>query len=388
MTELLLLLLPVAAVTGWLAARRSMRQSHASTPQPLAPDYFRGLNYILNEQPDKAIEVFIKMVEVDSDTVETHLALGSLFRRRGETDRAIRVHQNIIARPTLSHTQRSQALFELGLDYMRAGLLDRAESLFLELLDIGEHIPQALRQLREIYEQSKDWDKAIDIARRLEDAESTRLNDVIAQYYCELAEAVVHENDLSSARQWLGKALSTDSNCTRASILLGEVEMSCGDYRAAIHAFKRVEQQDPTYITEIIEPLRECYDHLGELDEMERYLRRLLDRHGGITPVLMLSDFVEARDGHERATQFMIQQLRVRPSVRGLDRLIEFNLAHTEGQPRENLLILKDIANKLLEDRPVYKCNRCGFSVKRMHWYCPSCKNWNTVKPIHGVVGE
>ena len=130
MLYLLWLLLPVAALSGWwVASRRSLARSYGRRATDFSSDYFEGLNYLLNEQPDKAIEVFIRMVEVDSETVDTHFALGNLFRRRGEVDRAIRIHQNLIARPTLSREQRTQALFELGADYMRAGVFDRAESL-------------------------------------------------------------------------------------------------------------------------------------------------------------------------------------------------------------------------------------------------------------------
>jgi lipopolysaccharide biosynthesis regulator YciM len=388
MTELLLLLLPVAAASGWLVARRDMRKAAERSGRDLSPDYFKGLNYILNEQPDKAIEVFIRMVEVDSETVETHLALGNLFRRRGEVDRAIRVHQNIIARPTLNKAQRAQALYELGLDYMRAGLLDRAESLFQELIDVGAYVSSALRQLIEIYQQEKDWDQAVESVRRLETVTGKPMNDVVAQYYCELCEESLDRNDLSQARQMVKRALAADSDCVRASMQLGEIEGRAGDCKAAIRAYKHVEEQDPDFIPEIIGPLDDCYRRIGKTDEMIAYLETLLEKQTGMTPMLSLADKVLEREGLKTATAFIIERLRERPSVRGLERLIELNLTHMQGEARDNLLILRDIVKNLLEDRPVYQCTVCGFSGKTIHWLCPSCKNWNSVRPIHGVVGE
>jgi len=167
MLNLLWLLLPVAAASGWWVARHTELVSQARKKSSLTSDYFKGLNYLVNEQPDKAIEVFIRVVEVDSETIETHLALGSLFRRRGEVDRAIRIHQNLIARPSLNREQRTQALLELGQDYMNAGLLDRAESLFLELVELDAHTVRALQLLADIYEQEKDWQACLDIVEQL-----------------------------------------------------------------------------------------------------------------------------------------------------------------------------------------------------------------------------
>ncbi|MGB0713705.1 MAG: tetratricopeptide repeat protein, partial [Gammaproteobacteria bacterium] len=180
--------LPLAMVVGWVIGRRGGTTRPKGDEACFDTRYFQGLNYVLNEQPDKAIEVFIKMVEVDSDTVETHFALGSLFRRRGEVDRAIRLHQNLIARPNLDRGQRAQALLELGRDYMLAGLFDRAENLFRELVDARFHIRQAYENLVAIYEQEKDWDNAIKAARNLEGRVPRDMRPVIAQFHCEKAD--------------------------------------------------------------------------------------------------------------------------------------------------------------------------------------------------------
>jgi len=382
------LLLPVAALTGWMIARWGMRRSSGRRETVLRSTYFRGLNYLLNEQPDKAIEVFLKIAEVDSDTVETHLALGNLFRRRGEVDRAIRIHQNLIARPSLDAEQRTHALLELGEDYMRAGLFDRAENLFSELIQIGAHKPSALKHLLAVYQQEKDWHKAIETAERLERASGESMAAVIAQYYCELAEEAWRERDENETRRRLGQALARDPKCVRASIILGRVERQREDYEAAIRAYRQVPDQDIEYLPEILDPLLTCYRALGREDEAQRYLDELIGRYDGISPILSLAGMILEREGEQAAVTFITRHLRQRPSVRGLDYLIGLNLAHSEGPARDNLLILHDLTRKLLDGKAVYRCSHCGFGTRTTHWQCPSCKQWTTVKPIHGVAGE
>lgn len=388
MYELLWLLLPVAAASGWIMARRAQPQRQRPRGRDFSSEYFQGLNYLLNEQPDKAIDVFIRMLEVDSDTVETHLALGNLFRRRGEVDRAIRLHQNLIARPTLSKLQRSAALLELGQDYMRAGWLDRAESLFEELVESNLHTAQALRHLLDIYQQEKEWDKAIAVARRLDSEGKATLKPVIAQYHCEQAEHALKKGDEHTATQSLKRALQYDRCCVRASILQGRMAVQAGNCKAALKAFHQVEEQDIEYLPEVLEPLRQCYEQAGTLDEFKRYLNTVIDRYNGISPVLVLTDLLFRTEGEAAAVEFLAAQVRKRPSVRGLGRLIDLNLAGASGKGKEDLLILRDLVAQLLGSKPKYKCSHCGFAGKSLHWQCPTCKEWNTVKPIHGVEGE
>lgn len=385
MLYLLWLLLPVAAASGWWAARHTELVSQARKKSSLTSDYFKGLNYLVNEQPDKAIEVFIRMVEVDSETIETHLALGSLYRRRGEVDRAIRIHQNLIARPSLNREQRTQALLELGQDYMNAGLLDRAESLFLELVELDAHTVRALQLLADIYEQEKEWLKAIDISRRLENRTNQRYNHVIAHCYCELAVQARQQEDTSGTEQWLDKAVASDWHCARASILQGEIRLAAGDYSGAIRAFKQVEEQDPAYLPEVLEPLLECYRELGRVKEMMRYLGDITQRHGGIAPLLLLSRLIEGQEDMSSAAQLLLEHLKADPSMRGLRQLIQTLDAKAQGATHEELAQVKDIINKALEEAPLYICSKCGFSGMTMHWKCPSCKQWNSIKPIQGL---
>ena len=216
--DFLWLLLPLAAASGWLAGWYGKRRRESvAAADDLRSNYFKGINYLLNEQPDKAIEAFIKVLEVDSETVETHLALGNLYRRRGEVDRAIRIHQNLIARPNLESEQRSEALLELGHDYLSAGLLDRAENLLQELADGGDYRVQALRQLIDIYEQEKDWSKAIACGHLLEKVTGNHLSPVIAHYQCELAERLRESGEADAALEMVNKAQAIHDRCHRVT---------------------------------------------------------------------------------------------------------------------------------------------------------------------------
>ena len=389
MQELFWLLLPLAALSGWYAAMASARnRASGSSRTLLSPDYFKGVNYLLNEQSDKAIEVFTKALEVDSDTVETHLALGNLYRRRGEVDRAIRIHQSLISRESLRAEERSEAALELGHDYLRAGLLDRAESLFKELVASDSHVDRALGKLVDIYEQERDWGRAIRTARRLEQETGQNFGHVVAHYFCEQAAELRAENRRDEALAAVRRALEVSTVCVRASILEGRLLTEKGDHRAALSAYKRVEQQDPDYLPEIIGPLRDCGIAGGRSSEVVAYLGYLMERFGGITVTLALTDLKLREEGEAEAIGFLGQQLRRRPSVRGLHRLIELSAARVEGPAEDHMLILEDLTDKLLADRPVYACAQCGFAGKVLHWQCPSCKDWGTVKPIQGVQGE
>lgn len=380
---LLWLLLPLAAASGWLVAKLDQRRQAPRYDLPSA--YFKGLNFLLNEQPDKAIEVFIRVLEVNSDTVETHLALGNLFRRRGEVERAIRIHQNLIARPSLDKAQRSQALLELGQDYLKAGLFDRAENLFLELAEIRAHSEQALRFLVNIYQQERDWGNAIASCRKLARLSGQDMGAVIAQYCCEEAEEAFARGSLSQARDQVKRALAADRTCVRASILRGDIEAREGRHKEAIRAWQHIEEQDPQYLSEVAVRLSASFLQLGDEEGMYAYFDRTLQRHGNIALMLAMSDALQRRNGVVAAEDFVVRWLRRQPSVHGLHRLIQLNLAEAEGAAKEDLHLLEGLLEKLMEQQRGYACQQCGFRGKSLHWQCPGCNRWNTVKPIAEV---
>lgn len=388
--ELLFLLLPVAALSGWYLGRRNSAASKKRKQgcPPLSSDYFQGLNFLLNEQQDEALEVFIRMSEQDNETIEIQFALASLFLRRGEADRAIRIHQNLIARPMLSRAQRKKALYELGLDYMRAGLFDRAESLFLELSDDSQYADKGQRQLLDIYQQEKEWERAIEIAYRLKSKRDNALPRIIAHFYCERAEETMKSGDYAQTAKLLKRAVAEDRNCVRATMLEAQVAEKSNQPKQAVRIYRRVEQQDPEYLPLIIEPLKNCYQQLGDMDEYQRYLQHLCDKDESISLIIANTQLLVEQGEIRTAIDKLLDYLQRRPSLRALDYLLELRTLYSHQQHDISPTILRDVIHSLLAAKPVCRCSHCGFTSKTMHWQCPSCKQWGKIKPIHGIEGE
>jgi len=377
--ELVWLLLPVAAASGWWAARRTALKASERRART-TPAYFRGLNYLLNEEPDKAIDVFVRLLEVDSETVEIHLALGSLFRRRGEVERAIRIHQNLIARSTLDDEQRANALLELGMDYMRAGLFDRAENLFLELKEARQHMRQALQNLLIVYQQERDWRACLKVTEELEPLVSERMGLARSHYYCELAEQALRKKEPERANDLLKKARREDPDCVRSLHLQARLAMEALDCPKAIELLREVAEQDPGYLPEILGDLRSCHARLGDLAGLRSYLEERLKDAAEVDIISTLSEIIMETEGEGAALAFMTRQMEERPTIRGLLSLIELNSSMPDVRAGQILVRLKDHMERLLAERPPYQCNKCGYSAKTMHWQCPSCRSWSTIR--------
>ncbi len=382
------LMLPLVAGVTWFFAHRPNKTNVTEADQQLRRSYFRGLNYLLEEQPDKAIEVFLKIAELDRDTIETHFALANLFRKRGEVDRAIRIHQNLIARPNLTPDQKSAALLELGADYMRAGLLDRAETLFADLLTVEKRAPAALKQLITIYQQERDWQKAIDHAERLAKFSGQSLGPQIAQYCCELAEVAHRRADDVAAHKHLEAAFRNQPHCVRAHILTGTLAAARGEHERAIAAFERATEQDVECVPEVVPKVIASFEASHKLGEARGFLERMMQRYPGISPVLAMTRVLEREESEETATRYLSEHLRTRPSVRGLTKLIELTLMRSEGAAHDDLLSLRELVRRLMEGQAIYRCEKCGFGAKTHFWQCPGCKSWSSIKPVHGVAGD
>lgn len=388
MLDLLFLLLPLAAASGWYAAKRHYHNESKLTNNQFPKSYLIGLNYLLNEQPDKAVDVFVKMLEVDTETVETHLALGVLFRRRGEVDRAIRIHQNLIARPQLPKKHYLEAVLALGQDYLRVGWLDRAERLFLQIIESdNESVADALFYLLDIYQQQKRWDIAINTANKLL-AYDAKIKSHIAHYYCELAVEAEKQQQYSVALRYTKQALAIDPNCTRANMLKGDIEFHLGNYKYALEDYKNIKDQDDNYLFEVLPKIIICFEKLDKQQVLIEFLHSCLAEYPRTSIAIALANHIKLQQDHIAAINFMIKQLQQRPSLRGLQYLIELQLAVTQTDAQANLLVLHEVLIRLLKNKPVYRCIQCGFSSRIIHWLCPSCKHWNTVRPIQGLEGD
>ena len=377
---LLLLIIGLAMVVGcYLGQHALITQQPSQTP--FSRDYFVGLNYLLNEEPDKAVDIFTRLLHVDSETVETHLALGSLFRRRGEIGRAIKIHQNLIARPQLSKEQRITALVALGKDYLQAGLVDRAEKLFLEITGIGDQPVSSLKYLLEIYQQQKNWEAAIKVALQLKSMtrDIIDIDSQIGHYYCEQALQYSAKKELTLAIESLKKALKQDQNSIRANLLWGQLELDAKRYASAIKIYEKILDQDSAFFAETLPNLILAYQSQDKESMLVDFLNQKINQAYSVRIILFLTDYKRKTDNDEKAIAFLIQQLQLHPSLKGLEYLAAWHLEETQ---QNEWLILKNLIHHLLRSHPNYRCAKCGFKSNALLWLCPSCKSWSQIKPL------
>lgn len=389
MLELLFLLLPVAAAYGWYMGRRSAQQSRQDDASRLSRDYVTGVNFLLSNQQDKAVDLFLDMLKEDTGTVEAHLTLGNLFRSRGEVDRAIRIHQSLMESASLTYDQRLLAVQQLGRDYMAAGLYDRAEDMFKQLVDETDFRLSALQQLLQIYQATSDWQSAIDVAERLVKLGKEKHRGDIANFWCELALQQMANSDMDKAMSLLKKGAAADRNSARVSIMIGRVWMEKGDYAKAVESLEWVINQDKELVGETLDMLQTCYQQLGKLDEWELFLRRCVDENAGATAELMLAQILEQREGVEAAQSYVTRQLERHPTMRVFHKLMDYHLNEAEeGRAKESLGVLRNMVGEQVRSKPRYRCQKCGFTAHTLYWHCPSCRSWSTIKPIRGLDGQ
>jgi lipopolysaccharide biosynthesis regulator YciM len=374
-----LLAIPLFFALGWMAARVDIRHVVRES-RALPKSYFKGLNFLLNEQPDKAIDAFLEAAKVDSETVELHFALGNLFRRRGETDRAIRMHQNLVDREGLKEEQRLHALAELGHDFLKAGLLDRAEEIFLRLRGTAQN-EAALSFLLEIYQQEKEWRKAIEIARQLPDHSGHLWQKEIANFYCELAAAEINNSRPEEARAQLEEALATHRKSVRATILLGDLHAAGGDQEAAIEAWKRIEQQNPVYLALVAAKLMAAYRKLGRGREGLQLLRGYLAQHPSVDLLDAAFQWALEDESPEAAYQLVRDELRRNPTLLGLDKLLEAQILVAPPERRADLELIKNLIHNHTRRVARYRCDGCGFKARQFYWRCPGCGAWESYPP-------
>ncbi|MCE9879770.1 MAG: lipopolysaccharide assembly protein LapB [Hafnia paralvei] len=389
MLELLFLLLPVAAAYGWYMGRRSAQQDKQQEASRLSREYVAGVNFLLSNQQDKAVDLFLDMLKEDSNTVEAHLTLGNLFRSRGEVDRAIRIHQALMESASLTFDQRLLAVQQLGRDYMAAGLYDRAEEMFNQLVDEQDFKVSALQQLLIIYQATSDWQKAIDVAEKLVKQGKDQQRIEIAHFYCELSLQVMGSDDLERGMALLKKAASADKNCARVSVMLGRIYIAKDEPAKAVEALSQVLDQDKDLVSEVLPMMHDCYQQLNQPEQWVAFLRRCVEENTGAAAELMLAEVLEQNEGIEAAQVYVGRQLQRHPTMRTFYRLMDYHLAEAEeGRAKESLQLLRDMVGEQIRTKPRYRCMKCGFTAHTMYWHCPSCRAWATIKPIRGLDGQ
>ncbi|MBL8447380.1 MAG: lipopolysaccharide assembly protein LapB [Zoogloeaceae bacterium] len=374
-----LLALPLFFALGWVAARIDIRQV-VQESRTLPRSYLSGLNFLLNEQPDKAIDAFIEAVKIDPNTVELHFALGSLFRRRGETDRAIRMHQNLVERDDLSEEQRLQALEELGQDFLKAGLLDRAESVFNRLRGTRLN-DKALQYLLEIYQQEKDWVRAIEAAQALPDHESLLWRKEVGNFHCEVASAELANSRLGAARDAVQHALTVNPKSVRASLILGDISVAEGQDEAALAVWKKVENQDPVYLALVAERIMDAHRRLGRDEQGMALLRAYLDQHPSLDLLDEVFHWELEKAGPQQAYELVREELRRNPTLLGLDKLLEAALLTATPDQRQDIELMKQLIHGHTRRVARYRCDSCGFKARQFYWRCPACGGWETYPP-------
>jgi lipopolysaccharide biosynthesis regulator YciM len=382
-TFLLAGLFLLLAAAGW-ALGRFGEHDEENPPPPLNVDYLKGLNFLLNEQTDQALEHFLEMVRVDDKTIETHFALGSLFRRRGEIDRAIRIHQNIIARPDLAAEQRDQALFSLAKDYLHAGLLDRAEKLFVRLSQGSRYQVQALESLCRIYEQEKEWQKAIDAGQQLETLGGRSLALQIAHYYCELAEEGAANNDYAAARRYVKKAQAGRPRTMRGALTRAHIARETDDHKTAIRLYHRIIDEHTYLISEALPEIVATYEKGGSMTGLDKALRSMLEKNPDMRSLVAYTAIVNNITDVPIIDECVENYLLDEPTLSEFVDLHQFSQGNG-AQQSEALSKVRGALSKLAMASPRYQCQECGFSSQRLLWQCPSCRNWETQRPASRV---
>lgn len=377
--EWVMLGLPVVIVLVWMKTVRSKR--HSASKSHFSSEYFKGLNYLLNDEQGKALDIFVKLVEADWEIIDTHFALGKIFRKNGEIDKAIKIHQGLMSRPSLPEKYRSSVLLELGYDYLGAGWFDRAEGLFKEVLNHDPKSEEALQNLIIIYQQEKDWYKAIAAAERLYQENPNKIGPMISQYYCELADIARAKGDVNQVERDAKKALYYDSTSVRASILLADMAMSAGEFKKAKFLLEQIEQQDTEFIPVVMNKMVECHHRLNEAESLLEYLDALEKRQDSLPLLESHAKALERYKGRNAAIDYVMVKLKKNPTLQGMGQLLSYSDTDNTTEATMMMHGLLTAIDAIQQDQATYQCKQCGFKSNTLYWLCPSCHHWGSVKP-------
>ncbi|UTW46039.1 lipopolysaccharide assembly protein LapB [bacterium SCSIO 12696] len=376
----------LAMLTAWCLGSWWGKRKQLTVDQPLSESsYFKGLNFLLNEEPDESIDTFVQSLEVSHRTLETHLALGALMRRRGEVERAIRIHQNLLSHPKLNRDQLYQVQLELARDFMQAGLLDRAERLMLDLAEMSDRYRSAaLAHLLEIYRDEQEWQKAIGVAdklwprRRFFSGGNGSLER--GHFCCELAQQALDHGDPVQARQHLRRALKYDKSSVRASLLLAQLDAKQGSYSSALKRLERIPEQDSELLPESVQVICDVYLQQGREQQLIECLESLFQRYPSERLLGAWAQQVKNLQGREAAVTLLREHLDKQMSLTALLQLVRWECPE-DSERRSSAYSFAAAIERLQQQNHSYRCRSCGFSTQKMHWLCPTCKSWGTVKP-------
>ena len=389
MIELLFLLLPVAMAYGWFMGRNSIKQNHQIAKQDLSIKYSTGLNYLLSNQQDKAIDSLLDALKVEDDSVEAHFAMANLFRKRGELDRALKVHEHLVRLTHLPTKDKQQAVFELGKDFLSAGLYDRAETMFTKLLKSKDYGLKSLTYLLRIFQSTKDWQQGIDRQKLIVKYNDKRSLHTLANFYCELATTAFEQDKFIEVLELLEQALLLDPNSCRANWLMAKIYENHQQCELAAKCYQAIYHQDSEFFPDVIEPMLACYTRLEALDEFYAFIKKVYDETAGSSALIAYLSHVEQKHGKKKALEFILSALKRRPTIRGFEHFVNMQMTPTSTDVNNTSLdLIKELISEYLKIKHRYSCRTCGFNSSTHYWSCPSCHEWEQLKPVRGLEGE
>ncbi len=370
----LLLGAPLVFALGWVASRmdlRQLRRDRRDAPRA----YFKGLSLLLNEQQDKAIDAFIEAVQNDPDTTELHFALGNLFRRRGEFERAVRVHQHLLQRADLPAMERQRAQHALAQDYLRAGLFDRAEQAFLALADTP-YEAEAQQALLTLHERARDWTRAIDVAARIEAAGGASLATRVAHYWCELAQAADERGQAEAAQQALQRARQADPAAARPLVMLGQRQARLAQPRQALATWDELRRVHPASFALVAGDYAAAALAADRVEPARQALAKALQEHPGFDVLRALARLQPQNPGDTRMR--LLALLAEQPTLSAALDLLADGSSALDGEAR---VVLQQAISAAARPLQRYRCAACGFEARHWFWQCPGCLSWDSYPP-------
>lgn len=387
--EWLFLLLPVAMAYGWFMGRNSVKQNDHNAQQELSIKYSTGLNYLFSNQQDKAIDYLLEALKVEDDSVEAHFAMANLFRRRGELDRALKVHEHLVQQKHLPNSAQQQAVFELGKDFLSAGLYDRAENMFNQLLKSKEYGLKSLTYLMQIFQSTKDWERGIELKKAIVKTKDKKLMHNLANFYCELATIALKKDEFIAVIELLENALLQDPNSCRANWLMAQIYENHQQYVEACKCYQDIYTQDKEFFPDVIDKMHHCYKELGEEEEFFKFIRQVYEETGSSSALISYLTHIEQTNSLSKAKEFILLALKRRPTIRGFKHFVKMQMTEAEqASTTENLDVIKQLISEYLKLKHRYSCRTCGFNSSTHYWSCPSCHDWEQLKPVRGLEGE
>ncbi|MEX1666336.1 lipopolysaccharide assembly protein LapB [Zhongshania arctica] len=391
-----LILILVAVVSAWLLGYWYRPRKNRSSDDN-ASSYYKGLNYLLGEQADAAVMTVINELPVNIETLPTHLALGNLMRSKGEVDGAIRIHQNLLSRPSLPKDKLYQVHLELARDYISAGLLDRAERLLRDVVDESTvYRADALALLQNIYQSEKEWDQAIAVARlRLPQrgwlkksvapsAEEKAVECSLSHYHCQKAQPLLANHDTKAAAKELQLARHFDADNVRANLLLAGLAITQNNSQKALDLLQAVIERQPAFASEVLPLFREAFAGFASNSAYLDALQRISAKANSTAFIIECAVVIAEREGQESALAYLYDAAMQRPTLGLLSAVLE----QPGGEGQQSLALVRQLLDLLKVERPTYRCRHCGFSGQKLHWLCPSCEQWGTIAPLRGIQGD